>query len=197
MDDLAPPVLISAQQHFGVGIAREAVTEPSELLSQLAKVVDFPIEGQREAGLGIAHRLARAFRVDDGKPPVPQEHVVAGAGAAEACSTLIVGPAMGDRMQHRLERVFRERTLRSRDPSRNSAHIGLRLRSRALRSSRALQHQYSKNSSAAVEWTRTELARPCGTRYSRHTRRLSLRNGVGSSTDLTSMMQPRRTTFSI
>src|SRR6266480_1298318 len=53
MDDLAPPVLISAQQHFGVGIAREAVTEPSELLSQLAKVVDFPIEGQREAGLAL------------------------------------------------------------------------------------------------------------------------------------------------
>src|SRR6266545_4140563 len=95
--------------------------------SQLAKVVDFSIEGQRETCLGIAHRLASACRIDDGKPPVPQEHIVAGAGAEEACSTLIVGPAMRDRMQHRLERVFSERILRPCDPSGNSAHVGLRV----------------------------------------------------------------------
>ena len=53
-------------------------------LAQLAEVVDLAVEGQREAGGGVAHRLTRPVRVDDRQPPVPEKHLVSGAGAAKA-----------------------------------------------------------------------------------------------------------------
>ena len=123
MDDLALPVLIGAQQHFGVGIAHEPVPELAQLAAQFTEIVDLAVEGQRKPGGGIAHRLVRPFRVDDRQPPVPQKHTVFGTCTTEIADALIVRSAMGDRLQHRRERALRQRALPFSNPSRDSAHV--------------------------------------------------------------------------
>src|SRR5207244_2656543 len=80
---LRAPLLVGAQQHLGIGVALEAVTVALELGAQLAEVVDLAVESQREAGLGIAHRLARAVRIDDREAPVSEHAAVGAALGAE------------------------------------------------------------------------------------------------------------------
>ena len=104
--DLAFPVLIGAQQHLRVGIAREAVTQPAQLVAQLAEVVDLAVEGQREARGGIAHRLTRPFGIDDREPAVTEKYTVSRAGAAEGAHALVVRPAMSDGLKHRRGRAL-------------------------------------------------------------------------------------------
>src|SRR5262249_59905325 len=46
--DPAPPLLIRSQQHFGIGVERETVSEPHQLAAHLAEFVDLCVESERE-----------------------------------------------------------------------------------------------------------------------------------------------------
>ena len=116
------PVLIGAQQHLGVGVALEAIAALVEIGAQLAEVVDLAVERERDARGLVAHRLARAVRVDDGEAPVAEHHAMAAAGDAIAHHALAVGPAVRDRVEHRGHRRVLRRVARRRYPACDAAH---------------------------------------------------------------------------
>jgi hypothetical protein len=61
------------EQHLGVGRGEEPVPGGLELGTQLAVVVDQPVEHGREPQLGIDHRLrAPLGKIQDLEPPVPE-----------------------------------------------------------------------------------------------------------------------------
>ena len=121
VDDVRSPVLVGAQQHLGVGVAREAVADGLQALAQLAEVVDLAVEREREARGVVAHRLRRAHRVDDGQAPVAEEDARAVGGGVLA-RAVAVGSAMLDRVQHARERCAVHGARGIDDGSGDSAH---------------------------------------------------------------------------
>src|SRR5205814_10300070 len=101
------------------------VAGADKLLAQLAEVVDLPVEDQCNARVRVAHRLVRPFRVDDGQPPVSEKNMMSGASAAEVGHAMPVRSAVGHRLQHRGERVFRGCAVGLRYPPGNSTHVSL------------------------------------------------------------------------
>jgi hypothetical protein len=79
-DDPVAPLQVSAQHDFGVALALEPVTEPTELVAQLHEVVD--LAGVNERGdrpprvVLDLHRLHAAGEVDDRQPPMSQSDML-------------------------------------------------------------------------------------------------------------------------
>src|SRR5205823_5323331 len=126
LDDALAPMLVGAQQHLGVGIALEAIAEAFELGTQLAEVVDLAVEGEREAGARIAHRLERAFGIDDREAPVAEDHPMPGGRRAEIDHAAAVGSAMRHRVEHVAHVLARDRELGADNGTRDPAHGYLR-----------------------------------------------------------------------
>ncbi len=121
LDAALAPMLVRAQQHLGVGIEREAAAERLELASQLAKVVDLAVERQDQAGVVGAHRLARALGIDDGETPVAEDHALAGTRRPFP-EPVAVGAAVGEALEHPLDRRARSRALGGGDGPGDAAH---------------------------------------------------------------------------
>jgi hypothetical protein len=115
-------VLVAAQQHLGVGVARELAAQALELGAQLAEVVDLAVEGEREARGEVAHGLRGADRVDDREAPVAEQHLVSGRGRAEFDAALAVGPAMRHRIEHAAHGLARDPERIADDGAGDAAH---------------------------------------------------------------------------
>src|SRR5438067_6015248 len=128
MHALRPPVLIGPQQHLGIGIALELQAVELELAADLAEVVDLAIEGEREAGGLVAHRLVRAVRIDDREAPVAEGHAVFAARGEERAAAGAVGATVRERIEHWDERALIRRMPTRGDPTGDTAHdLGGRL----------------------------------------------------------------------
>ena len=108
---LHAPMAAAVKQHLGIGMAAEAITGRLELRSQLGSIIDLAIIVDDGSAVGSRHRLrARLAQIDDGQPPLrkPETRVRIAPDAAG------VGPAMPDRIAHRLGKsiVFGRATLR-------------------------------------------------------------------------------------
>src|SRR6185437_4138525 len=102
------PLGVGVQQHLGVAVARECVALLLELGAQLAEIVDLAVEGEREAGLLVVHRLRGADRVDDREAAMPEPRARS-LGSRDLGDAMAVRAAMLDRGEHALEDAAVER----------------------------------------------------------------------------------------
>ena len=100
VDDCRAPLLVAAQDHFGVGVVGdEPVALRLELAAQLLVVVDLAVEDEREVPVVGEERLVAGGDVDDGEPPHADREVRADVDAGA------VGAAVHDRAQHPVEQL--------------------------------------------------------------------------------------------
>src|ERR1700752_1728037 len=56
-DSFPTPLVDRSEQHFGIAVGFELVSERAKLFAQFAVVVDFAVEGENETAVGREHRL--------------------------------------------------------------------------------------------------------------------------------------------
>lgn len=65
--------MIALEQHFGVAVGPERITQVEQLLAQFREVVDGAVERQRQAEVVVDHRLRRAVgQVHDLQAPMTE-----------------------------------------------------------------------------------------------------------------------------
>ncbi len=149
------PGVVSAQHHFGVGPAGEAVAARFELLFQREEVVGLAVVGDARRTVVAAHRLrAGVAHVQDREPRVTENRkrlsIVRASGRRK--HALAIRSTMRQRGHHRRHRGFR---IAPRDPSApehaagNAAHI--RLWTRSPRASRLPTSDDPRRRQAFVE----------------------------------------------
>ena len=114
---VVPPGVPGLEDHFGVARGEEPVALGLELGAQLLVVIDAAVEHERQAELGIDHRLLAALgQVDDLEPPVAERHAPARHDAFR------VRPARGHGAGHGTQRLYRGRRAVERDLAAQTAH---------------------------------------------------------------------------
>ncbi len=90
------PALVGGEQHLGVAAGPEGIA--GELLSELAVVVDLPVEDEPRGPVGAGHRLRSGVgEIDDGETQVPQPDAV------PQNDRLAIRTAVALRVEHRLQ----------------------------------------------------------------------------------------------
>src|ERR1700733_6581584 len=80
--------------HFSVGLRLENMTFVHQEKAQLLVVVDFSVEYDPYRIAFVRERLMTARQIDNGEPCVTQSY------PGRKINSLVVGPAMPDRIQH-------------------------------------------------------------------------------------------------
>ena len=112
------PLLVSVNDHLGVGLGVKLVSESLELGAQLAKVVNLAVEHRLQRAVFVVHRLVTTGEIDD-REPAHSDH-----GLLVMEQPLVVGAAMGDGRVHRVTyRGSRKRCAGCGDDARDPAHV--------------------------------------------------------------------------
>src|SRR6266542_4594825 len=91
--------LVGAKQHLAVAACPEAVAPALQERSQLAEVVDLPVEDEPDRLVLVRHRLAAADRVDDRQAGHPEPETGLDVEA------LSIGAAVLEQRQHGRQRL--------------------------------------------------------------------------------------------
>ena len=93
--------LVQMNDHLRIGMGTEAMAPRFKPLPDFTKVVDFPIEGQPDRAIFVAHRLAaRLTDVNDRQAIVAERYILSNSGRAEASYMGSVWPTMTKGMRH-------------------------------------------------------------------------------------------------
>jgi hypothetical protein len=102
------PFFVGVNDGLGVGVGVEAVTAGTQVVAQLAIVVDFAVEDDPDRAVFIANRLMTAREVDDAQPSHPQRDTIVHE------HTFIVRTPMPDDLAHSVhDRLARVRLIAS------------------------------------------------------------------------------------
>src|ERR1700754_425033 len=114
------PLIVSMNDRFGVAVGVELVTELFQLLAQFEVVVDLAVEDDPRGTVLVVNRLLTAFQVDDREPAHPE------ANGAINVKTVVVRPAMANRVAHARQQLFVNRLAVVSNESNDATHIAVK-----------------------------------------------------------------------
>ena len=122
-ETIGSPLTQAMQQHLGIAMAAKTHPCRAKFAGQGGSIVDFAVEDQKVAGLGMRHRLMTGGRrVLDSETPVTETDTRRASGSPG--QTLVIRPAMLLRPGHTCQRGLKPGSVRP-DNTGYAAHVRL------------------------------------------------------------------------